>query len=202
MDVVNDIHSPLHGTVPVPRVLQNQLDHLLEMQIADIESELFLRLQKTMRLRKRADWVSIFLAVILILHVIERDIWRLLYWLRHHEEVRFMDTLEIFTDGFQAYKWRHPSRPITLVEKGVYFTNVLLAHFDIAGQGLIPLQLDWNQASTVARVDNNLEVAESIKRLQLQLPLLSELTSSRLLFLTELIDSPKFIPWSKRTGEV
>jgi hypothetical protein len=37
MDIVGRLESPLYGSIPVPRVLQNQLDHLLEAEIAKTE---------------------------------------------------------------------------------------------------------------------------------------------------------------------
>jgi hypothetical protein len=58
MHVVEEKNSPLHGTVPVPRVLQNQLDHLLECQIYETEYSLLGRLQKAMVKKERPDWVQ------------------------------------------------------------------------------------------------------------------------------------------------
>lgn len=37
MDIISRMESPLYGSIPVPRVLQNQLDHLLEAEIVKTE---------------------------------------------------------------------------------------------------------------------------------------------------------------------
>jgi hypothetical protein len=87
MREVTQARSPLYGTVPVPRVLQNQLDHELEQYIVLCE-RLFLRdLQGLIKRRDRHNWLVIVLALTLMLNVLERDIWRLLYWIRHPAEV-------------------------------------------------------------------------------------------------------------------
>lgn len=87
MDIVSRFESPLYGSVPVPRVLQNQLDHLLEAEIVKIERYLLKNLQKVIRASNRSAWVSTFLGIAIILHVMERDTWRLLYWVNHQEQV-------------------------------------------------------------------------------------------------------------------
>jgi len=46
MKIVDRIESPLHGSVPAPRVLQNQLDHLLEYEIVETERCLLKRMQR------------------------------------------------------------------------------------------------------------------------------------------------------------
>jgi hypothetical protein len=90
MHVVEEKDCPLHGTFPGPRVLQNQLDHLLERQIYETEYSLLGRLQELMVKKKRPDWVAIFLTLVIMLHVFERDTWRLMYWILHPEEVNFL----------------------------------------------------------------------------------------------------------------
>ena len=49
---VTDIMSALFGTIPAPRVLQNQLDRNLELHIATTELEFLKELQNAMQ-RKR-----------------------------------------------------------------------------------------------------------------------------------------------------
>ena len=90
MPVVEEKNSPLYGTVPVPRVLQNQLDHPLECRIYETEHSLLDRLQKAMLKKERPDWMPIFLALVIILHVFERDTWRLMYWVHHSEEAKLL----------------------------------------------------------------------------------------------------------------
>lgn len=87
MDIVDRIESPLYGSIPVPRVVQNQLDHLLEAEIVNTERHLLKNLQKVIRASDRSAWVVTFLGIAITLHVIERDAWRLLYWVNHQEQV-------------------------------------------------------------------------------------------------------------------
>jgi len=92
LDMVTDTESPLYGTVPAPRVLQNQLDRNLESYIARFETVLLKELQKAMRrMRDRTgvEWTIIFTATVILLHVRERDIWRLEHWVVHRDEVSF-----------------------------------------------------------------------------------------------------------------
>lgn len=87
MDTVDRSESPLYGSIPVPRVLQNQLDHLLEAEIVKTEQDLLKTLQKVIKASDRHAWVVTFLGIAITLHVMERDAWRLLYWVNHREEV-------------------------------------------------------------------------------------------------------------------
>jgi len=77
---VTEQGSLLNGTTPAPRVLQNQLDRILAQYCADKELECLKELQKFMRRESKRPWIVIFIVTILLLHVRERDIWRLLYW--------------------------------------------------------------------------------------------------------------------------
>ena len=69
------------GSTPAPRVLQNQLDHRLESYIAQVEVHVLTDLQKAMLRTPRNEWINVFIVVVIILHVRERDIWRLAHWI-------------------------------------------------------------------------------------------------------------------------
>ena len=75
MKVVDRMESPLHGSIPASRVLQNQLDHLLESKIVETERHLLNNLQKFIEASGRTSWVATFLATTIMLHVKERDAW-------------------------------------------------------------------------------------------------------------------------------
>ena len=86
MQTVEDTDCPLYGTVPAPRVLQNQLDRSLEVYIIAKEKELLKTIQRELRGGPQGlDVVSA--SAIFILHVLEKDIWRLMYWRKRREEV-------------------------------------------------------------------------------------------------------------------
>lgn len=77
---VEELGSTLYGTAPAPRVLQNQLDQVLEEYCAEKEFECLKLLHKAMYKKRRKDWAVVFAVSMLLLHLRERDLWRLLYW--------------------------------------------------------------------------------------------------------------------------
>jgi hypothetical protein len=79
--------SLLNGTTPAPRVLQNQLDRILEQYCADRELKCLEDLQRSMRQSTQRRWIVIFIVTVIILHVRERDLWRLLYWTLQNNNV-------------------------------------------------------------------------------------------------------------------
>lgn len=72
MKVVDRMESPLHGSIPASRVLQNQLDHLLESEIVETERHLLMNVQKVIQASGRTSWVATFLATTILLHVKEQ----------------------------------------------------------------------------------------------------------------------------------
>lgn len=137
---VDNPGSPYHQTLPAPRVLQNQIDSRIEAHVARVELQLLKELQKAMK-QKTCAWTEIFSTVFLILRVTEKDIWRLMYWLKHDKEVStgFEPPFVTFTlitgvlVNLQAYKWKHPEGPRQLVQRSLFCSNLLLAHLHCAG---------------------------------------------------------------------
>ncbi|PUU81733.1 hypothetical protein B9Z19DRAFT_1099562 [Tuber borchii] len=139
---INPIPSPtcpLANQTPLPRVLANQLDHLIERRIWQLEKQILNELQKRIFGRKREDWLRIFLTLVVLMSALERDSWRLYYWVFHMED---------------GYAWRHPSPPQRLVEKNNTLAESLAAHFAAISKGLTPFSLDWSREQTVALIGN------------------------------------------------
>lgn len=86
-------YSPFHGSIPATRVLQNQLDHQLESAIVKTEQRLLMLVQTNLRKSDRHDWIVTFVGIAIILHVMERDAWRLMYWVKHQEQACCFDWL-------------------------------------------------------------------------------------------------------------
>jgi hypothetical protein len=106
---VTDIMSSLFGTIPAPRVLQNQLDRNLELHIATTELEFLKELQNAMQRKRPQTWVVIFTAAVITLHVMERDIWRLEYWVLNPETVSLSSCTILFTTkNFQVLQMATP----------------------------------------------------------------------------------------------
>jgi hypothetical protein len=107
---IDDPSSPYHLHQPAPRVLQNQLDQHIEAFVVGKEKKLTSELQQPVS--KQSNPVDTFATALVLLLVIEKDIWRLLFWTKHIS---------------QDYKWRHPLRPHTLIDKSVFYARLLLA---------------------------------------------------------------------------
>jgi len=126
------------SSVP-PRVLANQIDHLIERRIWQLEKQILPELQKRIFARKREDWLKIFFVMVILMNALERDSWRLYYWIFHVRD-----------GGY--YNWRHPVDPKTLIEKNNTLANSLAAHFAAISKGLAPFSLDWSQEQMIGLI--------------------------------------------------
>lgn len=87
MATVHDSQSPWNGITPVPRMIQNQLGHLLELQMIKLDKRILLTLQKALQTRNRSSWVFTSLAFFILLHVRELDAARNIFWGRYKDSV-------------------------------------------------------------------------------------------------------------------
>ena len=87
MAVIEDRDSPWYGIKPIPRMIQNQLGHLLELNMVDLDRKILKGAQVLMEKRERRMWVVVTLAVFLLLHVREIDAGRILFWSRYTDPV-------------------------------------------------------------------------------------------------------------------
>lgn len=118
MREVNDIECPLHGSIPAPRVLQNQLDRNLESCIVTTERILLKSIQRELRKWRPDGRDIVSAAVICIFNVLERDTWRLMYWRKRPGVVsrppsgQVQHTLMVIsgTDGAILLNRRHSSK--------------------------------------------------------------------------------------------
>ncbi|EER43773.1 predicted protein [Histoplasma capsulatum H143] len=150
MAIIDDRNSAWYGSRPVPRMIQNQLGHLLELNMIELDRKISTGIQNMMELRKRRMWVVLTLAAFLLLHIRELDAGRNIFW------SRYIDTL-----GF----WIHPSKPKALIEEAVISCTSLLSHFHcLIGQK--PLDLDWDDQKSRDMVDNDEDVVKAMKALR------------------------------------
>lgn len=131
--LVLDSSNPYNYSQPAPRVLQNQLDQHLEQFITAYEAKLVPEIDK--RIKNWQTSQDAFLASIVLLKIVENDIWRLMYWVRHRTQVSTShvsstgyDSQFISLITYKVYKWRHPESPDVLIQRGVFFSRILLAH--------------------------------------------------------------------------
>lgn len=100
--LVADLDSPFLGKAPAPRVLHNELDLKLETYIQKLELGLLNQVQKSLELQLPGDPLELLVATYIMLSAIERDTWRLLYWIRHKEEVR---TPNAYASLLDSHPW-------------------------------------------------------------------------------------------------
>ena len=89
MTPIDKDNSPFYRRIPAPRVMQNQLDSNLEAFIFKTEKTVLKDLQEAILKRSTYSWNIVCLTTIVLLHVLEKDSWRLLYWKYHPQEVSY-----------------------------------------------------------------------------------------------------------------
>lgn len=87
MATVNDRESAWHGFTPVPRMVQNQLGHLLELRMIYLDRRVLPALQRMFERRGRPSWVVVTLSLFILLHVRELDAARNIFWGRYKDSV-------------------------------------------------------------------------------------------------------------------
>ncbi|KAJ6117970.1 hypothetical protein N7523_005721 [Penicillium sp. IBT 18751x] len=151
MALVHDPQSPWNGTTPVPRMIQNQLGHLLELQMSAIDQRILKTLHSIVfETRSRTTWVFTTLAFFILLHVRELDAARNIYWSRYKD-----------TGGF----WIHPSKPNSLIDEELASCGALLAHYHSV-VGNAPMTINWDHPGSKELLGDNEMAITTIKVLQ------------------------------------
>ncbi|KFZ23193.1 hypothetical protein V502_02323 [Pseudogymnoascus sp. VKM F-4520 (FW-2644)] len=151
MSTVEDKTSPLFGRKPVPRMVVNQLNHQLELRMAELDDKILRGIDEIIvQSSDRRNGVVAILATVLLLHIREVDAGRNIYWKR---------VKDVF--GF----WIHPSKPKELIEEAAASCNCLLSHFHYT-IGRKPLEMNWDEKKSKDLVDNDRMFIESIKAIQ------------------------------------
>lgn len=88
MSEVKDTSSPWYGITPVPRMLQNQLNHQLELKMVELDEKIMKTAMVIMKKADRKQWLVGMLSIFLLLHVREIDAGRNLFWNRYEDKVR------------------------------------------------------------------------------------------------------------------
>ncbi|SCO54155.1 uncharacterized protein FFNC_15368 [Fusarium fujikuroi] len=143
MSRVYDEQSAFFGTIPVPRMIQNQLNHLLENIMERSEKSITDILHGMYRTRKPNNWFVATLGAFLLLHARELDAGRLLYWNRNPDEYKF---------------WIHPWKPFDLIQESMASHVCLLRHHHLSlGLRQLDGSYDWGNASTTSSEHVNLQ---------------------------------------------
>jgi hypothetical protein len=130
---VPDVTSSLFDSIPAPRVLQNQLERILESYIARAEVEFLKELQNAMLRKRRENWIVVFMAVVITLHVREGylEIGILGFEPRNSKLSSDVRSLLMI---LKAYQWRHPDTAAALIKRSVHLSNLLLTHLHVCRQ--------------------------------------------------------------------
>ena len=87
MTTVTDRASAWFGMKPVPRMIQNQLGHLLELHMIKLDKELTRGIQAVLEKRERRRWIVGTLSMFFLLHIREIDAGRNIFWKRYLDSV-------------------------------------------------------------------------------------------------------------------
>jgi hypothetical protein len=93
MAKVENIDSAWFDRIPVPRMVTNQLNHRLELRMAELDSKILQDADGMLQTRKQEHhtWVVGTLALFLVLHIRELDAGRNIFWKRYKDSVRPLD---------------------------------------------------------------------------------------------------------------
>lgn len=90
---VQDPKSPWYGMQPMCRMVSNQLNHLLERHMMELDSQILRQFQRWAEKKERENWLIVTLVVFLLLHVREIDAGRIIFWNRYGDPVSDVFTL-------------------------------------------------------------------------------------------------------------
>ncbi|KAH7132815.1 hypothetical protein EDB81DRAFT_806511 [Dactylonectria macrodidyma] len=108
--------------IAAPEVISSQLDSLLELSIASLETKLLKNLQDSFRSRKNLEEVA--MAVLIVINLTEKDIWRLMHWV-------------LYEHG--SPEWKHPTRPDDLLRRTLSLSQAMMALLPYVGN--LPVKL-------------------------------------------------------------
>ena len=88
MTRVTERFSAWEEIVPEPRMVKNQLGHLLELNTTELDRKILKAVQSLLEQRKQCMWVIGTLAVFPLLHIRELHAGRNIYWRRYKDSVQ------------------------------------------------------------------------------------------------------------------
>ncbi|EXA30530.1 hypothetical protein FOVG_18098 [Fusarium oxysporum f. sp. pisi HDV247] len=104
------------GCNSAPEVLSNQMDSILEHEIAAMERNLLSMVQDSWNSKK--DPTTISLVILAVLLLIERDLWRLMHWALYDSS---------------RVDWKHPTPAPDLMRASLQLAQVMLGRFHHVG---------------------------------------------------------------------
>jgi len=71
INVINNPKSPYHGTVPIPPILDHQLDTVGINEMIRLKDNVLKALKARIQKRRESQWYEVFLTIFVLLHNLE-----------------------------------------------------------------------------------------------------------------------------------
>ncbi|EMT73567.1 hypothetical protein FOC4_g10002053 [Fusarium odoratissimum] len=125
---VQDLECPRSGTIPIPPIMDTQMDHLVIKNImTPLRQRILAGLQAKIMERKRENWYEIYLTTFVLLSNMERQFAQVLYIIDWY--------------GMESRFGTRGNSSVS--ESFIHSCKTLLAFFHYAGGSHKPLALDW-----------------------------------------------------------
>lgn len=129
MTVITPKGSASTRITPLPILLNQQLDSLIESKTADLELQFLTELQTRMFLKRPPDeWFGIYLAIFVFFTALEEDTWNLETWNCGVKSTEISPPIE----------WPLKEPPEALLDRNMRLVDVLAAHFRGVSKGHVP----------------------------------------------------------------
>ncbi|KAL7275590.1 hypothetical protein RUND412_001468 [Rhizina undulata] len=167
MHAINDSSSMLHRITPLPRLLNQQLDAMIETRMMELEQVILNELQVRIFKKNPAEWFVIYLTLFTFLCGLEKDCWGLKTWdVNSQDLLHKVETLELKnpSEARKAWTWPLQEKPSVLADKNDHLACILAAHFRSVTKGHAPFKLDWNTDSVVAMAGNDKAAVQYMRK--------------------------------------
>ncbi|KAL9565719.1 hypothetical protein ACKAV7_009901 [Fusarium commune] len=125
---VQDLECPRTGTIPIPPIMDTQMDHLVIKNImTPLRQRILAGLQSKIMEKKRENWYEIYLTTFVLLSNMERQFAQVLYIIDWY--------------GMESRFGTRGNSSVS--ESFIHSCKTLLAFFHYAGGSHKPLSLDW-----------------------------------------------------------
>ncbi|KAF8448495.1 hypothetical protein BDZ91DRAFT_669668 [Kalaharituber pfeilii] len=163
----------LVGLRPLPRLLNQQLDCIMEKRAAELEHLFLTDLQNRIFRMQPAEWFGIFLAMFVFFSSLERDTWNLETWDTEQCDFIFWETFAnvLFQQAPRPIEWPLRELPGDFADRNRHLVDTLTSHFRAVTKGHAPFSLEWKKQEIQEKVEGDelvvqymLSVGAEVKR--------------------------------------
>ncbi|KAF8419299.1 hypothetical protein EV426DRAFT_615756 [Tirmania nivea] len=132
VDVINNPKSPYHGTVPIPPILDHQLDTVGIHEMIRLKDNVLKALKARIQIRRQSHWYEVFLTLFVLLHNLEYIARKQYLYTKRHESTWASNgakNIEFFRTTWMT-EWEIAA-------------NMLIRHFQVALKGAVPFTFNW-----------------------------------------------------------